>query len=409
VAGVPRRFILQNQRSGSPDPYDVGQELVAFLKSRGPDTFRITNDELASGASIARIVMPPRIRIAIGLVCFLLAGARDVRLEGRMESRLLVIVGAVVFGSQAVAPSHLVSGRIQSVRGALPAGITMSVCAAQGSGSVGCGPPLTPALDGSFQAPALADGTYFLVAGPSPFARDADAGIEHGLTMVRVNGRDLPGVVVRTSRYSLRGRYVMQSDTTAAKWPSSIHVVTQLVVDDAAYPVGVTGSRGAAHGEFILENAFGPRVLRVGYRLNGDRWWPWQVLLDGVDITDTPTDFSAHPGGRLEVVFTQHPARIEGTVVDANGHPVPGAWVARFSADRALWTDWASTTTKTQAGDGRFSIAVRPGHYLVAAMLPTPYQVRPRWPSFAALADVATEVTVTDRARAAVTVKLPAQ
>jgi hypothetical protein len=38
-------FILQNQASGTPDPYDVGQELVAFLKSRRPDTFRITNDE----------------------------------------------------------------------------------------------------------------------------------------------------------------------------------------------------------------------------------------------------------------------------------------------------------------------------------------------------------------------------
>jgi len=37
-------FILQDQRSGSPDPFDVGQELVAFLKSSGSDTFRIPND-----------------------------------------------------------------------------------------------------------------------------------------------------------------------------------------------------------------------------------------------------------------------------------------------------------------------------------------------------------------------------
>lgn len=38
-------FVLQNQRSGIPGPYDVGQELVAFLESSGSDTFRITNDE----------------------------------------------------------------------------------------------------------------------------------------------------------------------------------------------------------------------------------------------------------------------------------------------------------------------------------------------------------------------------
>jgi Carboxypeptidase regulatory-like domain len=38
-------FVLQNQRSGIPGPYDVGQELVAFLESSGSDAFRITNDE----------------------------------------------------------------------------------------------------------------------------------------------------------------------------------------------------------------------------------------------------------------------------------------------------------------------------------------------------------------------------
>ena len=38
-------FVLQNQHSGAPGPYDVGQELVAFLMSSGSDAFRITNDE----------------------------------------------------------------------------------------------------------------------------------------------------------------------------------------------------------------------------------------------------------------------------------------------------------------------------------------------------------------------------
>ena len=38
-------FVIQNQRSGVPGPYDVGQELVAFLESSAGDAFRITNDE----------------------------------------------------------------------------------------------------------------------------------------------------------------------------------------------------------------------------------------------------------------------------------------------------------------------------------------------------------------------------
>ena len=37
--------VLQNQRSGSPLPYDVGQELVVFLKSVEPGEFTIVSDE----------------------------------------------------------------------------------------------------------------------------------------------------------------------------------------------------------------------------------------------------------------------------------------------------------------------------------------------------------------------------
>jgi hypothetical protein len=38
-------LVVQNQRGGVPGPYDVGQELVAFLESSAGDAFRITNDE----------------------------------------------------------------------------------------------------------------------------------------------------------------------------------------------------------------------------------------------------------------------------------------------------------------------------------------------------------------------------
>ena len=47
-------FVLQNRRSGTPVAYDVGQELVAFLKSSGSppsDAFTIVNDELGLAVS----------------------------------------------------------------------------------------------------------------------------------------------------------------------------------------------------------------------------------------------------------------------------------------------------------------------------------------------------------------------
>jgi len=38
-------FVFQNQRSAAEGPYDIDEELVMFLKSRGPSGFAITNDE----------------------------------------------------------------------------------------------------------------------------------------------------------------------------------------------------------------------------------------------------------------------------------------------------------------------------------------------------------------------------
>lgn len=62
-------FVLQNQRSGTSGPYDVGQELVAFLESSESNAFQITNDEpgLAGGGeapAIAFLVQDGRIQRA---------------------------------------------------------------------------------------------------------------------------------------------------------------------------------------------------------------------------------------------------------------------------------------------------------------------------------------------------------
>jgi Carboxypeptidase regulatory-like domain len=70
--GVVRVFVLQNQRSGASEPYDVGQELVVFLHSSQTDTFTIANDEpglMAAGSddgapAAAFLVQDGRIRRA---------------------------------------------------------------------------------------------------------------------------------------------------------------------------------------------------------------------------------------------------------------------------------------------------------------------------------------------------------
>jgi hypothetical protein len=91
-------------------------------------------------------------------------------------------------------------------------------------------------------------------------------------------------------------------------------------------------------------------------------------MLDGVDITNVPTDFSAHENGRLEVVFSDHPARIRGTVTDASGQPVRAPWILVAAADPALRQQWSTLLESTQGNTrGEFSVALAPGRYLVAA------------------------------------------
>jgi hypothetical protein len=136
-----------------------------------------------------------------------------------------------------------------------------------------------------------------------------------------------------------------------------------------------TVAEGAPAGEFALRNAFGLRVLRCGYTLApGSWWWPSRVILDGVDVTNVPTDFSEHENGRLEIVFTQHPARIAGTVTDAQGRRVTAPWIMVTPADRASWQHWATTSIVGQ-GDPteRFSIPALPGQYRVNALPQTTF------------------------------------
>jgi hypothetical protein len=101
----------------------------------------------------------------------------------------------------------------------------------------------------------------------------------------------------------------------------------------------------------------------------GQAWWPSKVTLDGVDITNVPTDFSRHEGGQLEVALTQTPARIVGSVTDAEGRPVRAPWIVVNASERALWQHWATTSDVTRGdAQGRFSLPVLPGTYLINAV-----------------------------------------
>jgi hypothetical protein len=237
--------------------------------------------------------------------------------------------------------------------------------------------PIRIAADGSFTTPRRSPGLYVLelVRTPHSATKAADA---VGLKIVQLAKADVSGVTVEVRRdMVLTGRFRMESDNPDAAWPSHIGVLAFLAVDGLPM-VAALGAEGAPNGTFILRNAFGPRVLRCGYvPVPGSHWWPSRVTLDGRDVTNVPIDFSEHPDGQLEVVFTQHPARIAGTVTDAEGRPVRTPWATVTGTDPTSMQLWATTSEVAQADErGRFSISVPPGDYRVHAVPATTFASR---------------------------------
>ena len=271
-----------------------------------------------------------------------------------------------------------ISGRVVDSHGRVPSGITLIIGKEEGDSSFGSS-PVQLTGDGSFATGPLGPATYVLQARPSAHSNEAGTRPEGGLTVVRLGSSDVAGVVLRTRpSFSVVGRFRMESDNPAAAWPPHIVVQARLALDGSG-TLDSTVAEGAPAGMFIFRDVYGPRVVRCGYTLAaGSRWWPGRVLLDGVDITDVPTDFSEAQNGRLEVVFTQHPARFGGTVRDLGDRPVPEAWIVFFPAERARWQRWSAAAGVIRADfKGAFDFPMLPGRYLVRALPPTIFSAPP--------------------------------
>ena len=263
---------------------------------------------------------------------------------------------------------YVISGRVVDPRQLKPEGAVLML--GQPDGDTGfTSIPVPLDFKGTFTTPRRARGTYILEFVRTPHSSVKPATVV-GFSVVTIDTADVTGVTVEVRPdFALTGRFRMESDNPKAEWPTHVHVIASLALDGLP-ELNSRIADGAPGGRFVLRNAFGPRVLRCGYALApGSKWWPSRVTLDGVDVTNVPTDFSAHPDGQLDVVFTQRPARIAGTVVDARGQPVFAPWIVAVSANGRLWQKWATTSQVSQGNTtGRFSFPVLPGAYLVAAV-----------------------------------------
>ena len=120
---------------------------------------------------------------------------------------------------------------------------------------------------------------------------------------------------------------------------------------------------------FTLKAVFSPVVIR-GWVSGVGQWSLRAVLLDGRDITDVPTVFTARDSGHLQVVFTSRAPVLEGTLVDSGGLEPEDCLIVVFNEDSATWTQHSTAIQIVRVGSKRKFVlrGLREGRYRVAAI-----------------------------------------
>jgi hypothetical protein len=120
-----------------------------------------------------------------------------------------------------------------------------------------------------------------------------------------------------------------------------------------------------------MDGVAGPRVFRL---TRAPREWALKaVLLNGIDVTDTPVEFgrAEQSVSDLEVVLTDQVSEASGRVIDPRGRGIPDCAVVLFATASNLWSQPASRflmMTRTDR-EGTFRAnGLPPGQYYVAAI-----------------------------------------
>jgi protocatechuate 3,4-dioxygenase beta subunit len=222
--------------------------------------------------------------------------------------------------------------------------------------------------DNFFQFRAVPPGDYWLMASSA----SAGGELEFAIVRLSVTGDPIQEQVLTTSRgAALAGRIEIDGGGSQAM-PAGLQVVAHQT--EFELPV-VTGSSAeapvpvGADGTFAMTGVFGPRLIRLS-RSPGD-WAIRSIWLDGVEITDTPTDFRATDKPRaLRIVVVPRTRGISGTVTTARNQPAGSARVVAFTEDSRRWGIHSRWIRSVEAGaDGGYSLAgLLPGRYFLVAV-----------------------------------------
>jgi protocatechuate 3,4-dioxygenase beta subunit len=236
------------------------------------------------------------------------------------------------------------------------------------------------AKDSTFRFRALPAGRYKLVAMGMGAGGGANSA---GSADVVVESSDVTGVVIgaQSSSRELTGQVRAEGD--AKPDFSKLYVVfapeadPQQEIDTSSMVSSFLGGSGGFaqvkdDGSFKVSLSPSAKPYNVMLTANGgglEDWYTRKVLFGGKDVLESGFKPGEGQAGPLEILISNKGSGIEGTVLDKDQKPIPGADVVAFPADPKLRrrSDLVQSATADQQGHFRMR-GLRPGEYVVFAM-----------------------------------------
>jgi len=224
------------------------------------------------------------------------------------------------------------------------------------------------ASDGAFSLTGLLPGTYLVetqsVSGTAAASKE-----------VIVGGADIAGLTLVLSEGArARGRIVFDT----GKPPQGLRpsqVLVTATLDREMGRVDMNGGPPVARDDWSFEvRGLRGRGVMVAGTFDGD-WRMKRVRRDGVDVTDTPLDFSGDAGDTadiddLEIELTDRLTVVSGTVSDDRAGVALDAAVVVFADDESRWGPSSRFIESARPDQyGRFTIrGLPPGKYTAIAV-----------------------------------------
>jgi len=221
----------------------------------------------------------------------------------------------------------------------------------------------TAAADGSFNLAGLLPGTYVVEA--RSMSEKESASRE-----VVIDGADIAGIsLTLAAGATARGRIVFDTETRPQDLRPSQVFLGATLLDHQSGGMGTTGGPPVARDDwsFELHGLKGRGFIRAVSPT--EDWQMKRVRREGVDVTDTPLDFSSDIDN-LEIQLTNQVTSVSGSVSTDRSALALDATVVVFADDETKWGPHSRFIESARPDQhGQFKIrGLPPGKYVAIAV-----------------------------------------